>query len=64
MCRRAFNRESAYRVCAVIWLVISGRHLPGYNLEQAIEEWARERRAGVYGAGRRSGDLERAGESR
>jgi hypothetical protein len=59
VCRRAFHREPAYRVRAVVRRVLSERNLPGYNPEQAIEEWARERRAGVYGAGRRRGDLER-----
>ena len=61
VCRRAFHREPAYRVRAVVRWVLSERHLPGCDPEQAIEEWARERRAGVYGAGRRSGDLERGG---
>jgi hypothetical protein len=61
VCRRAFHREPAHRVRAVVRRVLSERHLPGYDPEQAIEEWARKRRAGVYGARRRSGDLERGG---
>jgi hypothetical protein len=61
VCRRAFHREPAYRVRAVVRRVLSERHSPGYDPEQTIEKWARERRAGVYGARRRSGGLERGG---
>jgi hypothetical protein len=61
VCRKAFHREPAHRVRAVVQRVLSERQLPGYDPEQAIEEWARERGAGVYGARRRSGDLERGG---
>ena len=61
VCRRAFHREPACRVRAVVRWVLSERHSPGYDAEEAIEEWARERSAGVYGAGRRSGELERSG---
>jgi hypothetical protein len=60
--RRAFHREPAYRVRAVVLRVLSERHLPGYDAEQTIENWAAERSAGVYGAGRRSGELGRSGE--
>jgi hypothetical protein len=41
--------------------VLSERHLPGYDAEEAIEGWARGYSAGVYGAARRSGELERSG---
>ena len=61
-CRRAFHREPADRVRAVVRRVLSARRLPGYDAEEAIEKWARRRGAGVYGAGRRSGELERRGE--
>jgi hypothetical protein len=63
VCRRAFHREPAHRVRSVVRRVLSERHLPGYDPEQAIEEWARERCAGVYGPRRRSGELERCGGS-
>ena len=42
-------------------LLLSERHLPGYDAEETIDNWAAERSAGVYGAGRRSGELERSG---
>ena len=61
VCRRAFHREPAYRVRAVVQQVLSERRLPGYDAEEAIDKWARESGAGVYGAGRRSGELERSG---
>jgi len=61
VCRRAFHREPAYRVRAVVRRVLSERRLPGYDAEEAIDKWARERGAGVYGAGRRSSKLERSG---
>jgi hypothetical protein len=60
LCRRALHWEPACCVRALARRVLFGCNLPAYNPEQVIEEWARERRAGVYGAGRRSGDLERA----
>jgi hypothetical protein len=49
VCRGAFHRELAYRVRAVVQRVLTERHLPGYVAEEAIEEWARERSARVYG---------------
>ena len=61
VCRRACHREPAYRVRAVVQRVLSERHLPGYDAEEAIEGWARGYSAGVYGAARRSGELERSG---
>ncbi len=63
VCRRAFHREPAYRVRAFALRVFSERHLPGCDAEETIENWAAERSAGVYGAGQRSGELERSGES-
>jgi hypothetical protein len=39
VCRRAFHREPAYRVRAVVQRVLSERHLPGYDAEEAIEGW-------------------------
>jgi hypothetical protein len=60
--RRAFHREPAYRVRAVVLLVLSEGRLPGYEAEETIEDWAAERSVGVYGAGRRSGELERSGK--
>jgi hypothetical protein len=60
--RRAFHREPAYRVRAVVQRVLSERRSPGYDAEEAIDKWARKHSAGVYGAGRRSGELERSGE--
>ncbi len=61
-CRRAFHREPASRARAVVLLVLCERHLPGYDAEETIENRAAERSAGVYGAGRRSGELGRSGE--
>jgi hypothetical protein len=43
------------------WCSFEGR-LPGYEAEETIEDWAAERSVGVYGAGRRSGELERSGK--
>jgi hypothetical protein len=60
--RRAFHREPAYRVRAVVLLVLSERHLPGYDAEETIEDSAAERSAEIYDAERRSGELERSGK--
>jgi hypothetical protein len=37
VCHRAFHREPAFRVRAVVRQVLFGRHLPGYSSEQAIK---------------------------
>ena len=61
VCRRAFYREAEERVREVVRWVLSERDLPGHDPERAIEGWARERSAGVYGEGRRRGSLEHVG---
>jgi hypothetical protein len=57
-CRRAFHREPARRVRAGVRWVLSERHLPDHDPELMLEEWARRHGAGVYGQGRRNGELE------
>ena len=57
-CRRAFYREPEERVREVVRWVLSERDLPGHDPERAIEGWAREHGAGVYGEDRRRGGLE------
>jgi hypothetical protein len=61
VCRRAFYREPEERVREVVRWVLSNRDLPGHDPERAIEGWARQRGAGVYGEGRRRGSLEHVG---
>ncbi len=61
VCRRAFYEEPEERVREVVLWGLAQAHLSGHDPERAIESWARERGAGVYGEDRRRGDLERIG---
>ena len=61
VCRRAFYREPEERVREVVRWVLTQGDLPGHDPERAIEGWARERGAGVYGEDRHRGGLEHVG---
>ncbi len=60
-CRRAFHYEPEERVREAVRWALSERNLPGHAPERMIEDWARERGAGVYGEDRHRGGLEHVG---
>ena len=61
VCRKAFYGEPEERVREVVRWVLTEAGLPGHDPERAIEGWARERGAGVYGENRQCSSLEHVG---